>query len=426
MPVQSHYARNPSPSRPALTADIETETCIIGGGLAGIATALDLAERGRPAILLEANQVGWGASGRNGGFVSPGFPGGLPALIQKTGLKDAQTLYALSHEAQQLVRTRIDQYAIDCGPIVQGALRCAMANAPGSLQTQCDEMAQDFGVEYTHWPQEKLRAVLSTPRYKDAYFNPYTFTVDPLALTRGLATAAESQGAKIFEFSRVLKTNLSTPTKTIHTTSGKLRAKHVVFACGGYIENLQRRLANATIPIATFVMATEPLGAKLDAAIAVPYAISDIKTATNYYRKLADGRLLWGGRVLAWQPKPARIAQLLHSDMACFYPGLADAKVETSWGGMMPYLRHKLPVVGQIQGRAGGPQTIWFATGFGGLGMALTTLAGRLIGSAIADADDRWRLLARFGLPFAGGKLGRIPAQLVYWRHQLEARLAGS
>ncbi len=164
-------------------------------------------------------------------------------------------------------------------------------------------------------------------------------------------------------------------------------------------------------------MVTEALGERLRKAIRVPYAISDIKIATNYYRPLADTRLLWGGRVLAWERPPADLARVLKRDMVAFYPDLAEARIEVAWGGMMPFTRHKLPVIGEIE------PGIWYATGFGGLGLALTTTAGRLISGAIREGDSTWRLFAEFGLPYAGGKLGKLPAQLVYWRHQLAAKL---
>jgi gamma-glutamylputrescine oxidase len=173
----------------------------------------------------------------------------------------------------------------------------------------------------------------------------------------------------------------------------------------------------ATVPIATFVMVTEPLGDRLARTIGVPYAISDIQMPTNYYRPLPDGRLLWGGRVQAWEPSVPRIAAALKRDMVAFYPDLATARVETAWGGLMPYLRNKMPSFGQLK------PGLWYATGFGGLGLALTSTAGRLIAAGIAEGDDRWRLFAKFGLPFAGGSFGRVPAQLVYWRRQVAARM---
>ncbi len=415
--VDTHYARTLREAVvcDAATGTIDTEICVIGAGLAGLATALDLAERGHDVVVLEANRIGWGASGRNGGFASPGFPAGVPALVERVGLDAARELVALSRAGHELLRDRIARYAIDCGPIENGALRCAMAEEKDSLEPLTEQMGRDFGLIYEYWPREKLRAHLATRRYGDAFLNTHSFTVHPLNLARGLARALVSRGGKVFEQSRVTATALAGARKRISTSRASLRCDRVVFACGGYIGGLNWTVGMATIPIATFVMVTEPLGERLDRAIATRHAISDIKRATNYYRRLADGRLLWGGRVLAWEPSPARIAAQLRHDMAQFYPDLAGACIERAWGGKMPYLSHRTPLVDEIA------PGVWTATGFGGLGVSLTTTAGRLIGAAIAEGDDRYRLLARFGLPFAGGHFGRVPAQAVYWRHAAEA-----
>jgi gamma-glutamylputrescine oxidase len=418
--IASWYASRigTEPERPALTGSIEADVCIVGGGMAGVAAALDLAERGRSVVVLERNCIGWGASGRNGGFVSPGYPRGMPGVIAKVGVPAARELYRLSRDAHRLLRERIDHYGIDCGPIVQGALRCAPARARESLERFCEEMARDLDMQLEHWPRERVADALQSPLYADAYFNPLTFTVDPLALTRGLAAAAEKQGVRIFEQSPAVGLYRQRGRRGVRTQDGEVRAKEIVLAGGGYMGGfLHRPVGMAIIPIATFVVVTEPLGERLADAIRVPFAISDTTGAANYYRPLADTRLLWGGRVLTWEPNAKRIAARLGRDIGAFYPSLKGVRIEYAWSGLMPYLRHRAPVVARLH------EGLWVATGFGGLGMALTTLAGQMIGGGITEGDDRWRLLARFGLPFAGGKLGRVPAQIVYWRQQMEAWL---
>ena len=170
-------------------------------------------------------------------------------------------------------------------------------------------------------------------------------------------------------------------------------------ACGGYIDGLQSAVSGGTIPIATFVMATEPLGDHLEDAIRVPYAIYDNQVATNYYRPLPDTRLLWGGRVLAWQPSPARIAALLKRDMVSFYPALRDARVAVAWGGMMPFTRHKLPVIGQIE------PDVWYATGFGGLGVTMTATVGHLIAKAIVEGDEDVAVVRSLRTALCGGQV---------------------
>lgn len=285
------------------------------------------------------------------------------------------------------------------------------------LERQRAAMARTFGIDLDLWPAAKVRAVLATDRYGGGLFNPHTFSVHPHNLTLGLAAAAERQGARIFETSRCRSLALDRAEKRVVTDAGEVRAKSVVVTCGGYIGGLNWPLAAATVPIATFVAVTEPLGAELDAAIATRFAISDLQFATNYYRRVGDDRLLWGGRVKAWEPGPAAIGRDLKRDMAAFYPGLGEARFEFVWSGLMSYLGHHMPAIGQLADR------VWYATGFGGLGLALTSMAGRLIGSAIDERDTRWQAFAPFGLPFAGGPLGRIPAQMLYWRAELAGRL---
>jgi gamma-glutamylputrescine oxidase len=418
--VDSFYSRTMSEpgAWPALDGAVETETCVIGGGLAGLATALDLAERGRSVVLLDANRIGWGASGRNGGFMSPGFASGVAGLVEKVGRHKAREMYALSKMGHALVGERIATYGIDCGPVEVGGLRCAMAGREEGLEAYCDLMAREFDTTLDYWPALRVRDALATTRYADATYNPNTWRLHPLNLARGLARAIDARGGRLFERSRVQRVDRRGARQEVRTAAGTVRADQVVFACGGYVGWLHWPIAAATVPVATFVMVTEPLGDKLKNAIRVPFAVSDIQSPTNYYRPLADGRLMWGGRVLTWQPGPERLARSLKHDMISFYPDLAAARVEIAWGGLMAYHRHRLPVIGQLA------EGVWCAVGFGGLGLAATTMAGRLVAAGIADGDDRWRLFTAAGLPFAGGVLGRIPAQFVYWRDSLFQRRA--
>ena len=406
-----------APRRPALAGVVETETCVVGGGLAGLSTALDLAERGRDVVLLEGERVGWGASGRNGGFVVAGYPAGNLALVEAVGAKEARTLFDLSRMGQALVAERIERYGWPGVGKSMGGLRCAMRGHDALLHRQKAAMAGTMDVDLEFWPGERVREVLATERYGGGLFNPHTFSVHPHNLSLGLADAAERQGARVFESSPCRKLVLDGPVKRVVTEGGEVRARNVVVACGGYVGGLNWPLAAATVPIATFVAVTETLGAELDAAIAVPYAISDLQFATNYYRRVGGNRLLWGGRVQAWEPSAGSIGKALRGDMVAFYPALREARFEYVWSGLMSYLRHHMPAIGRLR------ENVWYATGFGGLGLALTSMAGRLVASAIVERDERWTRFERFGLPFAGGVLGRVPAQMQYWGAQMRSRL---
>ncbi len=417
--IESYYARTRTEARtfPPLDHDLDVDVAVIGGGLAGCGTALDLALRGVKVALIEARRIGWGASGRNGGFASEAFPIGWDKLAARVGLDRAREFQRLARLGLSLVRQRIETYRIDCGPLQAGALRCNIAGAEDDLVAYRDFAARHFDLHYEHWPEARLREALATTRYSDALFTPTTLAVHPLNLNAGMARACAEAGVQVFETTPATGLAVVRGRREIATARGRIRADRVVLACGGYIDGLQSRVSGGTIPIATFVMATEPLGAHLRDAIRVPYAIYDNQVATNYYRPLHDTRLLWGGRVLAWQPQPDRIAALLKRDMVRFYPALRDARVEVAWGGMMPFTRHKLPVIGQAE------PDVWYATGFGGLGVTMTATAGHLIARAIVDGEETWRMFDAFGLPYAGGPFGKVPAQMAYWGHQLRAAL---
>lgn len=407
----------PAPARPALEGVVETETCVVGGGLAGLSTAFDLAERGRSVVLLDAERIGWGASGRNGGFVVAGFPAGNLPLLRAVGPVKARELFDLSRMGQTLLAARIDRYALPGLDKRMGALRCALRGQDIVLERQRRVMADSYGVDVELWSQARVRGLLATERYGGGLYNPESFALHPHNLALGLAAVAEQNGARLFETSPALHLELDAAVKRVRTATGEVRARHLVVACGGYIGGLNRRIAAATVPIATFAAVTEPLGPELDAAIATPLALSDMQFATNYYRRLGDRRLLWGGRVKAWEPDAATIGRALARDMAAFYPMLASARFAFVWSGLMSYLRHHMPAIGRLK------DNVWYATGFGGLGLALTSMAGRLLASAIAENDTQWQAFAPFGLPFAGGVLGRIPAQLLYWRAERAGRL---
>lgn len=418
--VDSHYARTRQETRtyPPLGGDLDVDVVVIGAGLAGSGTALDLARRGRRVALIEAHKVGWGASGRNGGFASEAFSGGLTALVERVGLERARRYQAVASRGLQLVEERIREFSIHCGPLQRGALRCNFVTGGAEISLRYrDFLAENFGIHYEYWPRDRLREALSTDQYLDALFVPSTMAVHPLDLTCGMARASEEAGAQVFENTPARRISTIGGRKRIETPAGRITAESIVITCGGYIDGLHRPVSDGTVPIATFVMATEPLGDHLRDAIRVPYAIFDNTFAVNYYRPLPDSRMLWGGRVAAWEPSAARIGEDLRRDMVQFYPSLADARVDVAWGGMMPYTRHKMPVIGQTA------PGIWYATGFGGLGVTLTAAFGELMARAIVDGDDAWRMFDAFGLPYAGGKLGKVPAQLVYWSHQLRAAL---
>lgn len=414
--IDSYYSRTVTAHEPRspLTGDLEAEVCVVGGGLAGLSTALGLAQRGIDTVLVEGRRVGWGASGRNGGFVSPGFSLSTRQIVKDLGRQQAREMYDLSRDAVDLIRRRIAQWELPGVPVVDGRMKVLRYRAPGALESDRDFMAEVFGVESEVWPRERLREALRSERYHHALFSAGGFHFHPLNYALGIAAAAERAGVRIFEDSPAKWLDLEGSEKRVETRSGSVRARQVVIACGGYIDGLHPLLSGATLPVATYIVTTKPLGARAEEAIRVPYAISDTRLAGNYFRLVEGGRILWGGDITARTREPRQLANQMIEDLVSVFPQLAGVQAEDAWMGLMGYPVHKMPQLGQ---QAPG---VWHCMGYGGHGMAATTMGGELIASAIAEGDDRYKLFARYGLQWTGGRLiGAVAAQMTYWYYQL-------
>lgn len=417
MDETSYYHRQAAaPGRPPLTGPVETEIAIVGGGLAGLAVALSLAERGTAPVLIEAATLASGASGRNGGMVSAGFTAPLPALERRLGVPVAERLMRASLDAISLIRARIARHAIACAP-VDGLVIASWFDEAAELHAEAQDLNERFGMRLEFWPRERLRALYPSPRYWDGLFDPEALHLDPLALARGYALAAERLGAVIHEHSPGLELErLEDGRWAVRTPEGVLRARRLVLCQSAYPPALLPRLARATLPVFTYVMVTEPLTGAHAGVIRAPYAVYDTRFATGYYRPLPDGRLLWGGRI-STRERQRDLHQLMRRDLARVYPQLADVAVAQAWSGRMGFTRHKMPVVRELE------PGLWVSTGFGGHGLNTTTMAGELVAAALTEGGEDWRLLAGFAPRWVGGSAGRYAAQAIYWRHALQDSL---
>ncbi|WP_025596858.1 NAD(P)/FAD-dependent oxidoreductase [Burkholderia sp. WSM2230] len=385
------------------------DVCIVGGGLAGLSTALGLAERGvRNAAVLEARQVGFGASGRNGGFVFGGYSLDCADLVRTLGAARARELYTLTIDAMDLMRARIARYRMDCDATDAGVILANWFDEPTRLDMQRRLMRDSFGVDWEPLTAEQLASQLKTRRYHGGLFERNAFHFHPLKYVLGVAHAAANAGVQIHEQSPVVRLQRDGAGFIVHTPQGAVDARHVVMAGGGYARNVYAKVERAVLPIATYVMATEPLGARLQSAIGTRAAVYDTRFAFDYYRPLPDTRILWGGRISVRDRAPEIIAGLLRRDLLKVYPQLHDVRVDYAWGGLMSYARHKMPQIGRsVDG-------VWHAVGFGGHGMAPTTVAGELLAAAIAGERPVPEAFAAFGLTPAYGALGLAAAQLTY------------
>ncbi len=412
MPLSYYQATLPEPPErhPALRGPHDVRVCVIGGGFAGLNTALGLVERGmHDVMLLERQHIGFGASGRNGGFVFGGFSLGEASLLARLGARRAQALYGGTMQAMELIRQRIHRHAIDCDVVEDGVIWANWFRDPAILRSRQRLLAESFGVDWRWLPRSDLRNLVLSQRYGDGLFETNAFHFHPLKYALGLARVAVRAGLIVHEHSPALSLQPKGAGWRIITPTGQVDADQVVLACGGYLAGLDRRVDASVMPIATYVMTTEALGSRMKDILRTRAAIYDSRFAFDYYRPLLDTRLLWGGRISVLDRSPEAVKRLLYRDMLKVFPQLNGVAVDHAWSGQMSYARHQMPQIG-LAGDG-----LWLAQAFGGHGVAPTTFAGELVASAIAQGDVRWREFNEFGLAPAWKPAGQVAAQLSYW-----------
>ncbi|MEO8809299.1 MAG: FAD-binding oxidoreductase [Rhodanobacter sp.] len=422
----SYYQATAAPYRAyaPLQERSHARIAVIGGGFAGLHTALGLAERGvQDVVLLEREQIGFGASGRNGGFVFAGYSLGEAALLDQRGDARAGALFRLTTAAVDRIRRRIDDYAIGCDAVNEGVIWANWFRDPAVLRRRQQLLAEHFGVHWQWLPEEELRQCVRSERYHDGLFERDALHLHPLAFALGLAAAATAQGVHIHEGSGVCSLAREGIQWRLRTAQGELLADQVVLACGGYLAGLKKSIDRAILPIATYVMVTEPLGDRLDDCLRTRAAIYDSRFAFDYYRALPDTRLLWGGRISVLNRSASAVKRLLRRDLLRVFPQLSTVAIDYAWSGLMSYARHQMPQVG------GDGNGLWWAQGFGGHGLAPTCAVGELLAAALADGDDAWKQFADYGLDDTWRPVGYLGAQASYWWQQgrdgLKARLEG-
>lgn len=395
---------------PPLKGTEEADVCVIGGGLAGINTAYGLMQRGQSVVLVEGERLGWGASGRNGGFVARGYAAGPEDIRKHASLAETQTLVNLTRTARQTILDRMREHAIDCGPLTPGVLTVSWKDNAESIRQYVEESNRDYDAELEYWPTDRVRDHCRTDRYHQGFFSPGDFQFHSLRYVHGLTAVMAAGGVRIHEHSKAQKISRDGGGWVVKTAQGSVKARHVVICCAIYSKGLDRRIENAAFPVQTYVMTTRPVDpGHLAGSINTSHAIYDMRFASDYYRVLPDHRVMWGGRVALWA-NPHDIAKLLHQDILRVYPQLkGHIEPDIAWSGLMCYAPHKMPQIGQVE------PGYWYCMGFGGHGLVPTTVGGEAIADAITGNRQTVDLFAPFGLSYAGGRLGRYAAQMVYW-----------
>jgi len=395
-----------APERPALSHDLDVDVCVIGAGLAGLTVARELARRGWSVAVLEAGRVAGGASGRNAGFVAPGFAERIDAIVERVGLPRAKELWALSEAGVEYVRRAIPDIAPDAEPR-DGFLSVRRTDDETALIEYAAMLRVDFGAEVEAWPADQVREVLRSAHYFQGVHYAKAFHINPLAYALGLAADAEKHGARIFESTPATGIDPAGVRKRVQIAKGTVRAHHVVLAASTGAGIADASIGTTLQPVSAYMAVTAPLGEKLFDAVRYTGAVADTRRAGDYYRVVADDRLLWGGRISMSTETPRRLKTQMRRGILKVYPQLGEIEIEHAWAGTMAYAVHKMPQIGELA------PGYWLAGAFGGHGLNTTAMAGEMIARAILDGDDRWRLLSSYELVWAGGSLGRALAQSV-------------
>ncbi len=404
------------PAWPVLTGDVRVDVAVIGAGFTGLSAALELAEAGLSVAVLEAHTVGWGATGRNGGQVCTGYTVEMAAFEKHLGREGAQAVFDVSEEAKRLIEARCKRYGIDC-ELVWGYLVCA--NKPSQVKNMAE-----WAEELAAYGYDRCRIIdkatleaehLGTSVYHGALVDPGAGHLHPLKYALGLARAAAAAGAALYEHSPVVAIEEGRAL-ALRTPGGTVRAERLVLAANAYLGRLQPAIARRILPVASYIIATEPLGAERARAL-IPRneAVADANFVVDYFRLTPDHRLLFGGRCSysGWHPKD--LAGFMRPRMLRVFPQLADARIDYAWGGHIAITMNRMPDAGVI-GRHG---NIWYAQGYSGQGVALAGMMGKLIAGYMLGRDERFELFARIPhMPFPGGVFRR-PAHalgMLYYR----------
>ncbi|MDE2463186.1 MAG: FAD-binding oxidoreductase [Alphaproteobacteria bacterium] len=405
LPPQGYYAASAPPAleRPRFQGKAEVELCVIGGGFTGLSAALHLAEAGATPILLEAQDIGYGASGRNGGQIHAGLRQDQASLEAMLGRNHARELWQLSEDAKALVRSLARK--VGCS-VQDGLIKAAHSpRALAHLHSSHDYLEDHYGYTATRMLDAgATAAAIGSTLYCGASLDRSGGHLHPLSLARGLAQAAEAAGAKLYVRSKVECLEAQADSVRILCADAELRARRVIVACDAWAGSILPTLAPFMAPVESFLIATEPLPAALSAQI-LPgnEAVADTRHVLDYYRKSADQRLLFAGRE-AYVHQPKDIAALVRPRMLTVFPQLRDCRIDYAWSGTVAVTRSRLPQFGRMGSR------ILFGHGYSGQGVALSVMGGRLMAEAALGPSPGFEALASIpARPFPGGPLLRKP-----------------
>ncbi|GGO76670.1 hypothetical protein GCM10011348_04430 [Marinobacterium nitratireducens] len=419
--TSSYYAAsaNDTRLRPALTGHESADVCVIGAGFTGLSSALHLAQKGYRVRVLEANRIGFGASGRNGGQIVHSYSRDLDFIEQHYGSDTARAMGQMAFEGGRVIRDFVARYDIQCD-LKDGGIFAACTDKQMRELEAKKRLWEAHGHEQLELLDETgIRGRVGTNRYVGGLIDHSGGHFHPLNLVLGEAAALESLGGVIYEDSAVERVEEGDKVR-LHTANGSVTADFVVVAGNAYLGGLIPQLASRSMPCGTQVITTEPLSPETQRSL-LPRdnCVEDCNYLLDYFRLSGDGRLIYGGGVTYGARDPSRIEDLIRPNMLKTFPELQGVKVDYAWTGNFLLTLMRLPQFGRIG------SNIYYAQGYSGHGIASTHLAGRLISEAISGQAERFDVFAGLPqMPFPGGRMFRVPLTAMgAWFYSLRDRL---
>ena len=349
--TSSYYAATRHPVEfPQLQGEHRVDVAIVGGGFTGVSAALFLAERGYNVALLEANRIGWGASGRNGGQIIHGFTD-ADKIERRFGRDAGRMVHKMGLESRDILIDRVQRYEIDCD-FKYGFIDLALR--PADMQEFEERVEKKKKSNYPNnvrvVPREEIREMVGSDNYIGGLIDDGDGHLHPLNLCLGEATAAAGLGAQVFEQSAVTKIHHGANPR-VETSAGIVHADKIILAGNAYLGSVEPKLQSAIIPAGSYMIATEPLGDELaHDLLPQDMACCDQRVALDYFRNSADKRMLFGGLCNYSGRTPKDISASLRPKMLNVFPQLKDARIEYEWGGYIAISVNRIPQFGRIKG----------------------------------------------------------------------------
>lgn len=398
--IASYYAASAhkAPLQPALAGAISAEICIIGGGFSGVAAALSLAERGHDVVLLEAHRIGWGASGRNGGQVLPGWSG-EGEMIRQLGPRAQEFLRRTRYRGHDIIEGRLKKYAIDCD-YAHGAATVALnAKQMAALQAEFDETSAGGSGDHLELVDAGgLKHHVASDLYCGGLIDRRAAHCHPLNLCLGEARAAQSLGVRIYEQTKVVAIAHG-ETPVVSTAQGSVTARQVILAGNAYHKLEQEKLGGYMLPAQTFTIATEVIGEnRARAVLPDNIGVCDANWALDYFRRSADHRVLFGGLCTYSNRDIADIEGALTPRLFEIFPQLKGVRAEFAWSGAIGIPLNRVPLIGRAA------ENVYHVQGYSGHGVNCSHIAGEILAEAIgakADGVDLFEAVRHFKIPAA-------------------------